>query len=87
MRSTASDWAAAELALLIRRTLTGANRKRISRVKTLILKICIERAAELVRAGPGQNIYARRGLIVLRRERILINADLADGFLRRKVSA
>ena len=47
----------------------------------------LARAAKLVRAGAGQNIYARRGLIVLRRERILINADLADGFLRRKVSA
>src|SRR6185437_10148282 len=78
--------AAAILTLLVGRALARADREGIARVQTLVLKICVETAAQLVCSGASQDVDPARRLIVFRRERILLNADLANRFLRRHVS-
>src|SRR5260370_19829705 len=78
---------AAKLANLKRCAFTRNGRKRIARVQTFIVEIERSVAAKLIRARFGENLNARRRLIVFRRERVLLNANLADRFLWRHVSA
>src|SRR5207249_4781451 len=52
-------------------------------VQALVSKIIESAGVKLIGAGLGQNVSARRRLIVFRGERILVNSDLANRTLRR----
>src|SRR5215213_114265 len=70
------------LANLKRRALAGVNCKRVARVEALVIEIKRGAATKLVGAGPRQNVYTRRRLIVLSGERILVNTNLANRVFR-----
>src|ERR1043166_3844384 len=75
------------LANLKRRALARGDGKRVARVETFVVEIKRTTAAKLVRARTRQNVDTRRRLIVLRRKRILIDADLANRIFRRHGAA
>jgi len=52
--------------------------KRVSRVQTFVIEVQVDAAAELVSARSGENINAARWLIVFRRKRVLVDANLAN---------
>src|ERR1043166_648547 len=60
----------------------------IARVPEIVGEVIKQRAAKLVSAGLGEDFDAAEPeFVVLRGERILIDADLANGILRRKFAA
>ena len=68
------------LAQLKRRTIRG---ERVARIQALVVKVQERAAAKLVCARPGKHVDPSRGLIILCREGILVDANFADRTLRR----
>src|ERR1019366_8748347 len=63
-------------------------RERVARVPKVVGVIPLRRAAILVGARLGEDLdLAVTQLVVLRRKRVLVDANLADGLLRRKLPA
>src|SRR6185295_17399271 len=75
----------AVLANLKRSTLARADCEGIARVQTFVCEVEIDAAAEFISPGTRKNIYPSGRLIIFRRKRILVNANLADRFFRRHV--
>src|ERR1039458_8112862 len=60
----------------------------IARVPKVVGEIPLRRSAILVGARLGEDFdLAVAQLVILRRERVLVDANLADGFLRRELAA
>src|ERR1035441_1597574 len=77
--------AAAQLLQMKRRLPGGVS---VARVPNVVGEIVADRPAELVRARLGEDLDAAQAeLVILRREGILIELDLTDGFLRWKLAA
>src|SRR6185312_482775 len=68
--------------------LTAATEERVGGVERFGVALGAERAVELVGAGLGEDLDAAvTELVVLRRERVLVDADFADRRLGRKLAA
>jgi hypothetical protein len=61
---------------------------RVTRVPEIVREIVAHRGVEFLRTGLGEDLDpAEAQLVELRRERILVDANLADRFLGRKLAA
>src|SRR5438046_5106696 len=80
----------AEISVVLRRIVArrrSAALERVFRVERRGVAHHPELSVELVRSRPGQNLYAPVAqFVVLRRERVLIDANLANRSLRRELS-
>src|SRR5260370_12715881 len=72
----------------VEREIGFLGRIRVARVPDLVGEIVEERAAKFIGAGLGENLNSPEAdVIVLRRERILVDADLANRVFRRQFAA
>src|SRR5882724_2966332 len=80
--------AAHTAAIFLQKKRRFLKRVRVARVPKLISEVEVDRALELICSGLRENLdSAKTELVVFRSERILVDANFANRFLRRKLAA